>query len=211
MPCFSAGAFNGRLFDWIFIKSYNVQSPPLVPYYLRPFLQGGAHEFPVFPSGLREEAMGWTMTLKDDFVRIRRAEKYLSLFLLFSLFTLSVWSDITFPKDRHFLWKAGKTIVHCKSVKPMCLFWLFTLKSLEKNNLIWSITILHIYRTYALWNMFPILSLTHTHTQYTLQKLSYLLFIMGERHYTTTSIFSAATSAVCNPLSDIHCREHKPM
>lgn len=55
--------------------------------------------------------MSWTMTLKDDFGVIawtRRAGSYLSLFLLLSLFAFSVPSDILFPKDHHFSWKAGK-------------------------------------------------------------------------------------------------------
>ncbi|KAG8000762.1 Thrombospondin type-1 domain-containing protein 7B [Nibea albiflora] len=55
--------------------------------------------------------MGWTMTLKDDFGVIawkRRAGYYLSLFVLLSLFSFSVQSDIVFPKDHHFSWKAGQ-------------------------------------------------------------------------------------------------------
>lgn len=70
-----------------------------------------ADEFSVFPTGVREEAMGWTMTLKDDFGVIawtRRAGNYLSLFLLLSLFSFSVQSDIVFPRDHHFSWKTGK-------------------------------------------------------------------------------------------------------
>lgn len=57
--------------------------------------------------------MGWTMTLKDDFGVIawtRRAGNYLSLFLFWSLFSFSVQSDIAFPKDHHFSWKAGKIL-----------------------------------------------------------------------------------------------------
>uniref|UniRef100_A0A3B5A609 Thrombospondin type 1 domain containing 7B n=1 Tax=Stegastes partitus TaxID=144197 RepID=A0A3B5A609_9TELE len=53
--------------------------------------------------------MGWTMTLKDDFGVIawtRRAGNYLSLFLLLSLFSIPAHSDIVFPKDHHFSWRA---------------------------------------------------------------------------------------------------------
>lgn len=56
--------------------------------------------------------MGWTMTLKDDFGVIawtRRGGNHHILFLLLSLFFFSVQSDIVFPKDHHFSWKAGKT------------------------------------------------------------------------------------------------------
>ncbi|XP_047457726.1 thrombospondin type-1 domain-containing protein 7B isoform X2 [Mugil cephalus] len=55
--------------------------------------------------------MGWTMTLKDDFGVIawtRQAGNYLSLFLLLSLVSIPVRSDIVFPKDHHFSWKAGQ-------------------------------------------------------------------------------------------------------
>lgn len=56
--------------------------------------------------------MGWTMTLKDDFGVIawtrRRGNNHI-LFLLLSLIFFSVQSDIVFPKDHHFSWKAGKT------------------------------------------------------------------------------------------------------
>lgn len=58
--------------------------------------------------------MGWTMTLKDDFGVIawtRRTGNFLSLFLLLSLFSFSLESDIVFPKDHHFSWKAGKTFI----------------------------------------------------------------------------------------------------
>uniref|UniRef100_A0A3B4YAH4 Thrombospondin type-1 domain-containing protein 7A n=1 Tax=Seriola lalandi dorsalis TaxID=1841481 RepID=A0A3B4YAH4_SERLL len=53
--------------------------------------------------------MGWTMILEDDFGVIawtRRAGNYISLFLLLSLFSTPVQSDILFPKDHHFSWKA---------------------------------------------------------------------------------------------------------
>ncbi|GLD59074.1 thrombospondin type-1 domain-containing protein 7B isoform X1, partial [Lates japonicus] len=53
--------------------------------------------------------MGWTMILKDDFGVIawtRRAGCYLSLFLLLSLFSIPVQSDIVFHKDHRFSWKA---------------------------------------------------------------------------------------------------------
>ncbi|KAG7502166.1 hypothetical protein JOB18_015025 [Solea senegalensis] len=62
-------------------------------------------------SGVREEAMGWTMILKDDFGVIAwalRAGNYLSFLLLLSLFSSPVQSDIVFPKDHHFSWKAGQ-------------------------------------------------------------------------------------------------------
>ncbi|XP_056290680.1 thrombospondin type-1 domain-containing protein 7B isoform X1 [Pseudoliparis swirei] len=55
--------------------------------------------------------MGWTMTLKDDFGAIawtRHAGSSLSLFLLLSLVSLSVQSDVVFTKDHHFSWKAGQ-------------------------------------------------------------------------------------------------------
>ncbi|XP_029315244.1 thrombospondin type-1 domain-containing protein 7B isoform X2 [Cottoperca gobio] len=55
--------------------------------------------------------MGWTMTLKYDFGVIawtRRAGNYLSFFLLLSLFSITVQSDIVFPKDHNFSWKAGQ-------------------------------------------------------------------------------------------------------
>uniref|UniRef100_A0A3P8SWS5 Thrombospondin type 1 domain containing 7B n=1 Tax=Amphiprion percula TaxID=161767 RepID=A0A3P8SWS5_AMPPE len=53
--------------------------------------------------------MGWTMTLKDDFGVIAwtwQAGNYLSLFLLLSLFSIPVHSDIVFPKDHQFSWRA---------------------------------------------------------------------------------------------------------
>uniref|UniRef100_A0A3P9C4G4 Thrombospondin type 1 domain containing 7B n=1 Tax=Maylandia zebra TaxID=106582 RepID=A0A3P9C4G4_9CICH len=53
--------------------------------------------------------MGWTMTLKDDFGVIawtRQAGSYLSLFLLLSLFSISVRLDNVYPRDHHFSWKA---------------------------------------------------------------------------------------------------------
>lgn len=59
--------------------------------------------------------MGWTMTLKDDFGVIgwkRQAGYYLSLFVLLSLFSFSVQSDIVYPKDHNFSWKAGKMFYH---------------------------------------------------------------------------------------------------
>lgn len=62
-------------------------------------------------SGVREEAMGWTMTVRDDLGVIawtRRAGNHLSLFLLLSLFSLSVQSDVAFPREDRFSWKAGK-------------------------------------------------------------------------------------------------------
>lgn len=62
-------------------------------------------------SGVREEAMGWTMTVRDDLGVIawtRRAGNRLSLFLLLSLFSLSVQSDVAFPREDRFSWKAGK-------------------------------------------------------------------------------------------------------
>ncbi|XP_040005222.1 thrombospondin type-1 domain-containing protein 7B [Xiphias gladius] len=55
--------------------------------------------------------MGWTMILKDDFGVIAwawRTGNYLSLFLLLSLFSIPVQSDIVFPEDHHFSWKAGQ-------------------------------------------------------------------------------------------------------
>ncbi|XP_039883311.1 thrombospondin type-1 domain-containing protein 7B isoform X1 [Simochromis diagramma] len=55
--------------------------------------------------------MGWTMTLKDDFGVIawtRQAGSYLSLFLLLSLFSISVRLDNVYPRDHHFSWKAGQ-------------------------------------------------------------------------------------------------------
>nr|XP_043874554.1 thrombospondin type-1 domain-containing protein 7B isoform X2 [Solea senegalensis] len=55
--------------------------------------------------------MGWTMILKDDFGVIAwalRAGNYLSFLLLLSLFSSPVQSDIVFPKDHHFSWKAGQ-------------------------------------------------------------------------------------------------------
>ncbi|KAI4805922.1 hypothetical protein KUCAC02_010515 [Chaenocephalus aceratus] len=64
--------------------------------------------------------MGWTMTLKDDFGVIswtRRAGNCLGFLLLFSLVSISVQSDIVFPKDRHFSWKAGQQ--HC-GVNLLC-------------------------------------------------------------------------------------------
>lgn len=62
--------------------------------------------------------MGWTMILKDDFGVIawtRRAGNYLSLFLLLSLFSIPVQSDIVFHKDHRFSWKAGK-MIHSSSL-----------------------------------------------------------------------------------------------
>lgn len=56
--------------------------------------------------------MDWTMTLKDDLGAIawtRRAGNYLSLLLLLLLFSSSTLSDITYPKNQHFSWKAGKS------------------------------------------------------------------------------------------------------
>lgn len=58
--------------------------------------------------------MGWTMTLKDDFGVIawtRQAGSYLSLFLLLSLFSISVRLDNVYPRDHHFSWKAGKIFI----------------------------------------------------------------------------------------------------
>lgn len=58
--------------------------------------------------------MGWTMILEDDFGVIawtRRAGSYLSLFLLLSLLSAPVQSDIVFPKDHHFSWKTGKSFI----------------------------------------------------------------------------------------------------
>lgn len=126
MSCFWAGGFSGTISTQqhqsrasetfcalpIFKE---LQSLPLVP----PAHVSGhscervTDEFHILPTGVREEAMGWTMTLKDDFGVIawtRRAGNSLSLFLLLSLFSLSVQSDIVFPKDHHFSWKAGKML-----------------------------------------------------------------------------------------------------
>lgn len=75
------------------------------------FCEQDADSFCVLPTGVREEAMGWTMTLKDDFGVIAwtpRAGSHLSLLLLLSLFSFSVQSDIAYPKDRHFSWRAGR-------------------------------------------------------------------------------------------------------
>lgn len=66
---------------------------------------------------MKEEAMGRTMTLKDGFGVIawmRYTGNYLSLFLLLSLFSSSALSDITFTKNQHFSWKAGKSNLHFK-------------------------------------------------------------------------------------------------
>lgn len=79
--------------------------------------------------------MGWTMTLKDDFGVIawtrRGAANNLSLFLLLSLFSFSVQSDIVFPRDRHFSWKAGKMSValhRCECVNQ-CPFLTFQIET----------------------------------------------------------------------------------
>lgn len=92
-----------------------LQCLPLVPlaHVSGHFHEWVTDEFHVLPTGVREEAMGWTMTLKDDFGVItwtRRAGNSLSLFLVLSLFSFSAQSDIAFPKDHHFSWKAGKMI-----------------------------------------------------------------------------------------------------
>lgn len=99
------------------------------------FCEWNADEFPVLPTGVREEAMGWTMTLKDDFGVIawtrRGAANNLSLFLLLSLFSFSVQSDIVFPRDRHFSWKAGKMSValhRCECVNQ-CPFLTFQIET----------------------------------------------------------------------------------
>lgn len=71
-------------------------------------------EFHLLPTGVREEAKDWTMTLKDDFGVIAwtwRAGNYLSFFLLLSLFSSPVQSDIVFSKDHHFSWKTGKMFI----------------------------------------------------------------------------------------------------
>ncbi|XP_034041977.1 thrombospondin type-1 domain-containing protein 7B [Thalassophryne amazonica] len=55
--------------------------------------------------------MSWTMTLQDDFGVIawtRRAGDCLILFFLLCIFSIPVQSDIVFPKDHHFSWKAGQ-------------------------------------------------------------------------------------------------------
>lgn len=80
------------------------------------FCQRDVQEFFCLPTGMKEEAMGRTMTLKDDFGVIAwtwRAGNYLSLFLLLSLFSSSALSDVPFPKNQHFSWKTGKsTLLH---------------------------------------------------------------------------------------------------
>ena len=79
--------------------------------------------------------MGWTMTLKDDFGVIawtrRGAGNYLSLFLLLSLFSFSVQSDIVFPRDHHFSWKAGKMSVALlrRNCLNQCPFLTFQVES----------------------------------------------------------------------------------
>lgn len=124
-----------------FLKSRR-QSPslvfPMAPMSLAVFFffcEWNADEFPVLPTGVREEAMGWTMTLKDDFGVIawtrRGAANNLSLFLLLSLFSFSVQSDIVFPRDRHFSWKAGKMSValhRCECVNQ-CPFLTFQIET----------------------------------------------------------------------------------
>ncbi len=75
------------------------------------FVSNMLMNFVFFLTGVREEAMGWTMTLKDDCGVIawtRRVGNYVSLFLLLSLISFSVQSDIVLPKDHRFSWKAGK-------------------------------------------------------------------------------------------------------
>ncbi|XP_041663347.1 thrombospondin type-1 domain-containing protein 7B [Cheilinus undulatus] len=55
--------------------------------------------------------MSWTITLKDAFdgnPRTQRARTYLSLYLLLSLFFLSVQPDFVFSKDQQFSWKTGQ-------------------------------------------------------------------------------------------------------
>lgn len=88
------------------------------------FCKGDVHEFCCLPTGMKEEAMGRTMTLKDDFGVIAwtwRAGNYLSLFLLLSLFSSSALSDIPFPKNQHFSWKTGKSsFLHFKYNQRLC-------------------------------------------------------------------------------------------
>ncbi|XP_061782034.1 thrombospondin type-1 domain-containing protein 7B isoform X1 [Nerophis lumbriciformis] len=55
--------------------------------------------------------MSWTMTLKDDFGVIawaRRTGNFLSFFVLLSLFSVPVQSDIVFHMDHQFSWKTGQ-------------------------------------------------------------------------------------------------------
>lgn len=62
------------------------------------------------PAGVREKAMGWTMTARDDFRVIawtRRAGNPLSLLLLLTLLSLSVQWDIALPRERRFSWRTG--------------------------------------------------------------------------------------------------------
>lgn len=125
MSFFWAGGFSGTLFFYT-AASECLRPSPLSPFFksctqsfsLVPPAHVSGHfyvwvtdEFHVLPTGVREEAMGWTMILKDDFGVIawaRRTGNYLSLFLLLSLFSIPVQSDIVFPEDHHFSWKAGK-------------------------------------------------------------------------------------------------------
>lgn len=66
-------------------------------------------------TGVREEAeaKGWTMVLKNDLASPawtqRARSSYLALLLLLSLHaTQVVQSDIEFPRDHHFSWRAGR-------------------------------------------------------------------------------------------------------
>lgn len=118
-----------------------------------------------FLAGVREEAMGWTMTRKDDLGVIARtwqAGNVLSLFLLLSFFSIPVHSDIILLKDHRFSWKAGTSLnfsmtYKCDDSWPQVQSQFFV----QKNQLIWNFCSLLQMWTHA--QQYPS-KYTHPHT-----------------------------------------------
>lgn len=237
MSCFWAGGFSGTFSAqqhrrpspfFFFFKELHVQSPLVSGH----FCKWDADDFHVLPTGVREEAMGWTMTLKDDFGVIawtRRAGSNLSLVLLVSLFSFSVQSDIVFPKDHHFSWRAGKMFNYSSLLYISFAFWLFKLKcqmcfiSGEKSldvvsSVLWNIFIFHssvrIQQDGPLWTCYGSHTRAHFSTLiiFTRQSQSLLLLIIGEKYDTSTFILSECSFVGKSnpPLSDTQRWEHKP-
>lgn len=78
-------------------------SPCCRPYFM-------LRNFYFLPTGVREEAMDWTMSLRDDFgvnAWTQRAGISLDFLVLLTLFSIPIQADIVLHRDHHFSWKAG--------------------------------------------------------------------------------------------------------